>query len=43
MACNRVDKNVHILQPVTEVHNGLRGRPRKVIDVNFVKEAMSNS
>jgi len=34
---------VHIPQPVTEVHNGLRGRPRKVIDVNFVKEAMSDS
>jgi len=26
-----------------EVHNGLQGCPKKVIDINFVKEAMSDS
>ncbi|KIM61429.1 hypothetical protein SCLCIDRAFT_25917 [Scleroderma citrinum Foug A] len=40
---NRIDKDVHIPQPVTEVHTGLRGRPKKVIDIDILKEAMSDS
>ena len=39
----RVDKNVYIPQPVTEVHTGLQGWPKKIIDADFLKEAMSNS
>jgi len=29
-------------QPVTEVHTGLRGRPKKIINIDFLKEAISN-
>ena len=39
----RVDKTVYIPQPVMEVHTGLRGWLKKLIDANFLKEAMSNS
>ena len=38
-----IDKNVQILQPVTEVHTGLQGRPKKIVDIEFLKEAVSNS
>ena len=41
--CNRVDKDIHFLQPVMEVHTGFRGHPKKVVDVNFLKEVMSVS
>ncbi|KAL4064717.1 hypothetical protein V8B97DRAFT_2025994 [Scleroderma yunnanense] len=41
--CNQVDENVFIPQAVTEVHTSLCGQPKKVIDVNFLKEAMSSS
>ena len=39
----RVDKTVYIPQPVMEVHTGLQGQPKKLIDADFLKEAMSNS
>ena len=39
----RVDKTVYIPQPVMEVHTGLRGQLKKLIDADFLKEAMSNS
>ena len=29
--------------PVTEVHTGLQGCPKKIIDIDFLKEAVSNS
>ena len=30
-------------QPVTEVHTGLQGCPKKIINIDFLKEAVSNS
>ncbi|KIO05939.1 hypothetical protein M404DRAFT_25188 [Pisolithus tinctorius Marx 270] len=39
----RVDDTVGIPEPVTEIHTGLRGRPRKVVDVGILEEAISTS
>lgn len=42
--CNtRTDHNVHMPQLVTVVHTGQRGRPRKVINLDYLKEATLDS
>ncbi|KAH0836635.1 hypothetical protein J3R83DRAFT_8353 [Lanmaoa asiatica] len=39
---NQVDNNVWMPQPVKIVHTGKRGRPRKEINLEYLKEATSN-
>ncbi|KAF8549906.1 hypothetical protein OG21DRAFT_532214 [Imleria badia] len=40
---NQTDHNVRVPQPVTIIHTGQRGRPRKIIDLAYLKEATATS
>lgn len=40
---HRGESNVDIPQPVATLHTGRPGRPRKIINLNYLKEAVSSS